>query len=132
MSRKRLLIVISCFFLLVLAMAFSPQSVRAEKDTLNVALWTRVDSLDQWNSAMLVGMTVCDQIFDCLYTMDPETVQPVPNLALSHKLIDDTTWEFNLRQGVSFTNGEPFNTAAVKYTFERILHAERKISDRPT
>jgi len=37
----------------------------------------------------------------------------VPNLAESWSQVDDTTWEFKLREGVSFTNGEPFNADAV-------------------
>jgi peptide/nickel transport system substrate-binding protein len=37
----------------------------------------------------------------------------VPSLAESYKQTDDTTWEFTLRQGISFTNGEPFNADAV-------------------
>lgn len=37
----------------------------------------------------------------------------VPNLAESWTQVDDTTWEFKLHQGISFTNGEPFNADAV-------------------
>jgi peptide/nickel transport system substrate-binding protein len=38
-----------------------------------------------------------------------------PCLAESWEQVDDLTWKFNLRQGVTFTNGEPFNAdAAVK------------------
>jgi len=28
---------------------------------------------------------------------------PQPRLALSHKIINDTTWEFEIRKGSSFT-----------------------------
>lgn len=44
-----------------------------------------------------------------------------PLLATSWKRVDDLTWEFKLREGVSFHNGEPFNAAAVKFTFDRLL-----------
>jgi peptide/nickel transport system substrate-binding protein len=37
----------------------------------------------------------------------------VPCLAESWTQVTDTTWQFTLRQGVTFTNGEPFNAAAV-------------------
>jgi peptide/nickel transport system substrate-binding protein len=37
----------------------------------------------------------------------------VPSLAESWSQVDDTTWEFKLQQGISFTNGEPFNADAV-------------------
>lgn len=39
--------------------------------------------------------------------------QMVPSLAESWEQVDDTTWQFNLRQGINFTNGEPFNADAV-------------------
>ena len=34
---------------------------------------------------------------------------------------DDTRIRFTLREGVTFHNGEPFNAAAVQYTFDRLL-----------
>jgi peptide/nickel transport system substrate-binding protein len=37
---------------------------------------------------------------------------------VSWKWIDDTTLEVNLRQGVCFTNGEPFDAHAVKFNFD--------------
>ncbi|MDG0810434.1 ABC transporter substrate-binding protein [Cohnella rhizosphaerae] len=43
-----------------------------------------------------------------------------PDLAVSWESIDDTTWRFVLRQGVKFHNGDPFTSADVKYTLERV------------
>jgi peptide/nickel transport system substrate-binding protein len=37
----------------------------------------------------------------------------VPNLAVSWQRTDKTTWEFKLRPGVVFQNGQPFNAQAV-------------------
>lgn len=44
-----------------------------------------------------------------------------PMLATEWKQVDDVTWEFKLRQGVSFHDGTRFTAEAVKKTFERIL-----------
>jgi peptide/nickel transport system substrate-binding protein len=46
-----------------------------------------------------------------------------PNLAESWKQVDDTTWEFTLRSGVTFTNGEPFNAAAVVKSLQYIMNS---------
>lgn len=42
-------------------------------------------------------------------------------LATEWKQLDDLTWEFKLREGVTFHDGTPFTAEAVKKTFERIL-----------
>ena len=45
----------------------------------------------------------------------------VPDLATSWEQVDDKTWKFNLVTNATFHNGEPFTSADVKYSFERIL-----------
>ncbi len=42
-----------------------------------------------------------------------------PRLAESWRLVNDTTWEFKLRQDVTFHNGQPFDAAAAKFSIER-------------
>ncbi len=42
-----------------------------------------------------------------------------PGLAESWEVVDDTTWRFKLREGVTFHNGNPFNAEDVVYTIER-------------
>ncbi|MCM3171842.1 MULTISPECIES: ABC transporter substrate-binding protein [Paenibacillus] len=63
---------------------------------------------------------VVDNIFDTLVKRDAEE-KLVPGLATSWSQIDDTTWQFKLREGVTFTNGEAFNADAVKYSLDRVL-----------
>lgn len=48
-----------------------------------------------------------------------------PGLATSWRALSDTVWEFKLRTGVTFHNGEPFTADAVKFTLERILDKSR-------
>ena len=57
-----------------------------------------------------------------------ERDRTTPMLAESWETIDDTTWQFHLRDGVSFTNGEPFNADVVKYSIERILREDNQDS----
>ena len=43
-------------------------------------------------------------------------------LAESWRLVSPTTYQFKLRRGVKFHNGEPFNADAVKFSIERQLN----------
>ncbi len=45
----------------------------------------------------------------------------VPVLATEWTQVEPTVWEFKLREGVSFQNGEPFNAEAVKFSIERAM-----------
>ncbi len=51
-----------------------------------------------------------------------------PNLAVSWERLDDKTWEFKLREGVKFHNGNPLTAEAIRYTIEdRILNPDMKL-----
>ena len=69
---------------------------------------------------------VLTHIYDKLVERDQETKEIKPHLALSWKVLDENTWEFKLRRGAKFHNGEPFNAQSVKYTLERLVEPERK------
>jgi peptide/nickel transport system substrate-binding protein len=49
-----------------------------------------------------------------------------PGLATSWANVNPTTWEFKLRPGVKFHNGEEFNAEAVKFSIERVLNPDQK------
>ncbi len=59
-------------------------------------------------------------IMEGLTNRDPNTGKVLPVLAESWKWDGNLTWTFNLRKGVKFHNGEPFNAASVVYTYQRI------------
>jgi len=65
------------------------------------------------------------QIFDTLLRRNPTTLQLEGNLAESWRLLNETTWQFKLRRGVKFHNGEPFDGAAVKFSIERMLNPKQ-------
>lgn len=59
-------------------------------------------------------------IYEGLFYLD-EDLNPQPRLATDYEQTDDTTWVFNLREGVKFHDGTDFNADAVKASFERIM-----------
>lgn len=59
------------------------------------------------------------QIWDSL-TWQNETLELEPALATAWRNVDDLTWEFTLRQGVTFHDGTPFTADDVIATVRRI------------
>jgi len=62
-----------------------------------------------------------EHIYDRLLDRDAKTFKPKPMLAESWKIVNDTTWEFKLRKGIKFHNGEPFTAQSVKATIDYAL-----------
>ncbi|MHC0038443.1 glutathione ABC transporter substrate-binding protein [Pseudoneobacillus sp. C159] len=63
---------------------------------------------------------VYQKVYEGLVAPDKDmNIQPL--LAKEWTIIDDTTWEFKLQEGVTFHDGETFNAEAVKTTFDRLL-----------
>jgi peptide/nickel transport system substrate-binding protein len=72
-----------------------------------------------------------EHMYDRLVDRDPKTYKPSPMLATGWKVLNDTTWEFTLRQGVKFHNGEPFNAESVKATMEYMKDPANKTHYAP-
>ncbi|HEX5495625.1 MAG TPA: ABC transporter substrate-binding protein [Mycobacteriales bacterium] len=63
---------------------------------------------------------VTKQIYEGLIDLKPGTTKVVPRLATSWDTsADGKAWTFHLRTGVTFTDGTPFNAAAVCANFDR-------------
>ena len=67
-----------------------------------------------------------EHIYDRLLDRDPKTFKPKPMLAESWRIVNDTTWEFKLRKGVKFHNGELFTAPSVKATIDYALDPASK------
>jgi peptide/nickel transport system substrate-binding protein len=89
-------------------------------DPLVVAQGVDMQTGDPHRTTLTHAVNVLANIYDTLIGRDASLALR-PGLALSWRQLDPTTWEFKLRQGVRFHNGEPFNAQAVKFSFERML-----------
>ena len=58
------------------------------------------------------------QVYETLAIRNPK-YEIVPCLATSWKVLDPKTWEFKLRQGVTFHDGTPFTAEDVAFTITR-------------
>ena len=112
-------------FLLPLAL-FSAGAHAAPKGKITAAYGGEPETFDPHTGTSSPILTVHNNVFDNLVTINPRTGEVVPQLAESYKAVSPTTWEFKLRRGVKFTNGEPVDAAAVKFSIERIIDPKTK------
>ena len=110
--------------LAALAAAPNPAGAQA-KDTLTVALVSHPPTLDPHMHFERVGVLVNINMFDSLLHRNTK-LEFEPGLATSWKALSDSTWEFKIRKGVRFHNGEIMTPEDVKYSFERVLDQTKK------
>ena len=91
------------------------------KKSLTIAVLNDVVSLDPAVKDSSAEMQMASHLYDPLVDYNAD-MSKKPGLAESWKVLDDgVTWEFKLRQGVKFSNGNDFNADDVVFSFERIL-----------
>jgi peptide/nickel transport system substrate-binding protein len=118
--------------LLVIALLpLAPARAADPRGELRVAIPWTPENLDPTMNLSSIRAAIGVNIFDSLVGRDRDN-RIVPELAESWKLVNDTTWQFKLRRGVVFHDGEPFNAAAVRFTIERVLDPEQKSPNRAT
>lgn len=118
--RLRLLAMAAAF---AAPLAFSPAQAAG---TLTVAQALDPGSWDPIDTFLVDWSKVANNIYDGLVQRGPD-MKITPALATSWEEMEGgKRIRFKLRQGVKFHNGEPFNAAAVKFTFDRLLGEEGK------
>ncbi len=76
------------------------------------------ETMDSVLSAISTTFSIQRHMLEPLVDNDPDG-KLIPMLAASWRAIDRLTWEFKLRSGVRFHNGEPFTAEAAKFSIER-------------
>ena len=119
MSLRSVRLGILAVLALVLAATPLPAAGQA-KDTLVVSLTSHAPTLDPHMHFERVGVLVNINMYDSLLHKSPK-LEYEPGLATSWKALSETQWEFKIRQGVKFHNGDPFTAEDVKFSFDRVL-----------
>ena len=83
------------------------------------AVSERMLVLDPADHYSISTTSVLRHVFDPLIDVTNDH-KFIPALAESWEAIDNTTWHFTLRKGVSFHDGSPFNADSVLYTLRRV------------
>jgi peptide/nickel transport system substrate-binding protein len=103
----------------LLASSVAPASLWAQSVT--IAIGSEPSTLDPQLRDDGGERQVNDNIYETLMARTP-TGELVPGLAAEAPTqVDATTWQFKLRSGVKFHNGEPFNADAVVASLTRVI-----------
>ena len=120
----------SVFFLILIAIgsfAFAGGSSDASssssgyKDTIIFAQGADVTSFDPHVGKETPAVAVTNHIYDTLVDVDPVTGDIIPQIAESWEQLDDLTYRFKIRKGITFHNGENLTVDDVKFSLERAI-----------
>jgi peptide/nickel transport system substrate-binding protein len=95
------------------------------KDTLTIAQFVDPPNLDPYNTTapyISVFAQICEPLF--YWDSDASGNAVIKKLlATDYRWLNSTTLEIKLRPGVAFSNGEPFNAEAAKFSLEQLFAA---------
>jgi peptide/nickel transport system substrate-binding protein len=132
MSRTPLLLALTAALVVALSLA-APAQAQPKKDTAVLAMTLEPPGLDPTaGAASAIAEITLYNVFETLTKIGPDG-RATALLADSWTSTSDLrTWTFKLRPGVRFQNGEAFNAAAVKFSFERAGNKDSTNKDKAT
>ncbi|WP_458863535.1 ABC transporter substrate-binding protein [Acidaminobacterium chupaoyuni] len=88
------------------------------KDTLIVATMSETPSVHYADHNATAGSYVNALTYDTLFRSDKD-LKPQPHLVESYENLSDTVWQFKLKSGIKFHNGETMTANDVKASLEK-------------
>lgn len=108
----------------------SPVAAQTPPNVLVVGQIAEPASLDPHVSTAANDFRIAVNLYDGLVRNKSGTLEIEPALATDWTISDDgLEYTFNLREGVSFHDGTPFNAEAVKFNFDRMLDETHPFAD---
>ncbi|MCM3740363.1 glutathione ABC transporter substrate-binding protein [Oceanobacillus luteolus] len=96
---------------------------KTEGGDLVIAIGDDVVSLSTQGSNDTASSNVAENIYETLTVLD-ENQEVQPGLAASWEVVDETTWELTLQEGVTFHDGAELTAEVVKMNYDRLVDEE--------
>jgi peptide/nickel transport system substrate-binding protein len=113
--------------LLGLLLAAAPALASKTDDTLRWASDREVENADAYYNSAREGILIARLTWDQLLYRDPVTGEYKGLLAKQVRWVNDTTIDADLREGITFHNGEKFDADDVVFTFNYVINPENKV-----
>lgn len=97
----------------------------AAENVFKFAFQGDIQGLDPQSHYETFQLSTLQNVYEGLVTRD-KSLAIAPHLATSWSMKTPSQWEFKLRKGVKFHNGNDFTAEDVKFTFERALGTDFK------
>jgi peptide/nickel transport system substrate-binding protein len=109
-----------------LALLLGASTAHAQPAQLVISQPAEATTMDPGRSTQVLTVNYFVNLYDTLTRWDT-SLQLQPGLATSWKNVNETTWEFTLRQGVKFHDGAPLTAEDVKATLERNMQPGKTV-----
>jgi peptide/nickel transport system substrate-binding protein len=94
-------------------------------DAVRIVLPEEPPTLEPCESSLTsTGVVVRSNITEPLVERDPTSGELDPLLATEWEQTSDTEWTFTLREGVTFSDGSPFDAEAAAHSLERAVNSD--------
>lgn len=91
----------------------------AANQDLSIGISSVIRNFDPISTTAISDYLFLRFVYDTLVSVDSGS--PEPWAAESWEAIAPDHWRFKIREGITFTNGEPLDARAVEFTFQRAL-----------
>ena len=99
------------------------------KDYVILGTTDKITSLDPAKAYEYFSCNILQNVMTGLVEYIPGTTKIVPALAKSWEISPDgMTYTFHLKKGLKFSNGDPINAAAFKYSIDRVIRLNQNPS----
>ena len=105
---------------LLFVLVFPSAALAQSGAQITISQPAEATTMDPGRSTQVLTVNYFINLYDTLTRWD-NALKLQPGLATSWKQVNDTTWEFTLRQGVKFHDGTPLTAEDVKATLDRNL-----------